>query len=231
MTTESSRPHPGLTVRPLEASDVAFAADLHGLCLPDGFFARLGVPFLNTYYGCFVRSPWAICLIAEVDRRPTGIVVGTVDSWQHYRFLVRRCGWRLGLSGGIALLARPRLAPWFLRSRGRRYARGLVRLVRRRPPRPATVGDTPTPTAGSPGAEGLLVHIAIAPHLRRSGAGGALVTAFRDEARTRGVQRVRLLAAAGDDGARCFYEKLGWDRGGDVVDADGKRWSRFVRDA
>lgn len=228
VTTDSSRHGPELTVRRLQPYDVAFAADLHLRCLPDGFFAKLGVPFLQTYYGCFVRSPWAICLMAEIDHRPAGILVGTVDSWQHYRFLVRRCGWRLGWSGSAALVSRPSLAAWFLRTRGRRYARGVVRMVWRR--LPATQRDSAvlSPALGHETA-GLLVHVAVDPSLRRSGAGAALVGAFLDGARSRGVRSARLLTATGDEGTRCFYEDMGWDQAGELVDVDGKRWARFVR--
>lgn len=228
--TSERRPGQAPIVRNLEDRDVAFAADLHHECLPDGFFAKLGVPFLNAYYGCFVRSPWAVCLIAEVDGRPAGVVVGTVDSWQHNRFVVRRCGWRLGRSGLVALVRRPRLALWFLRTRGHRYARGLVRLVWRRVPHAGTV-PPPQSSSEQSGQQALLAHLAVTPKMRRNGAGGALVGGFLDAARARGVGSVRLLAAADQDVTRDFYEKLGWDQAAEVVDVDGKRWVQFVRDA
>jgi len=228
VTTDSSRSATVPVVRDLAAYDVAVAADLHHQCLPEGFFAKLGVPFLNTYYGCFARSPWAVCLLAEVGGRPAGILVGATDSWQNYRFLARRCGWRLALSGLPALATRPGLALWFMRTRFRRYARGLVRLIIRRWPRP-TMGS-PTPSAvGSSDQEGLLVHIAVAPGLRRNGVGRALVEAFQDAARTRGVTRLRLLASADDESVGLFYESMGWRPGGQVVDADSRRWTRFAR--
>lgn len=230
VAAERRRPGQAPTVRSLQDPDIAFAAGLHHRCLPDGFFAKLGLPFLNAYYGGFVRSPWAIGLIAEVDGRPAGVVVGTVDSWQHYRFVVRRCGWRLALSGLVALVRRPRLALWFLRTRGRHYARGLVRLVRRRVPHAVTVGR-PQSSSEQIGQQGLLAHLAVAPTMRRNGAGGALVGGFLDAARARGVGSVRLLAAADQDATRDFYEKLGWDQAAEVVDVDGKRWVQFVRDA
>lgn len=219
----------GLTVRRLDVDDVSFAARLHHQCLPDGFFAKLGEPFLGTYYRCFARSPWAICLVAEVDGDRAGILVATVDSWQHYRFAVRRCGGRLALSGFSALATRPRLAVWFLRTRGHRYARGLVRLIHRRAPRSGTAGasrSAPQPGSG----EAVLVHVAVDGRWRRHGVGGALVGAFLDEARRQGPTRARLMADTGDDGALRFYRGLGWAQVGEVTDADARRWARFVRD-
>lgn len=229
MTTDRSSNADEVVVRPLTPDDVPFAATLHHDCLPGGFFARLGVGFLDTYYRSFVRSPWAICLVAELDGRPAGVLVATTESWQHYRFLVRRCGWRLGASGLAALAARPRVALWFLRSRSHRYARGLVRLVRQK--LPSAPGSSHSSGGAPPdhATEGVVVHVAVAAHRRRHGIGRSLVEGYLTEARSRGTKRARLLTATDDDGARSFYERIGWVKAGDLVDADAKSWTRYER--
>jgi len=230
MTTERSSTATVVDVRPLGPADVAFAADLHARCLPDGFFAVLGPGFLRAYYASFARSPWARCFLAEVDGCPAGTAVGVLDGWPHYRFVIRRFGWRLGPVAVAALAARPRLAGRFVRTRGRRYARGLVRLVRRRDP-VAQRGAGGGPAGGGGEPEAVLAHLAVSPRFRRHGVGTALVEAVTAGARAAGVARLRLLAPAGDAGVRHFYETLGWQETGRVVDADGKPWARYVRPA
>ena len=223
--TSDGNPSTSLLLRELTAGDVAFAAELHHRCLPGGFFARLGVRFLRTYYQSFVESPWAVALLAEVDGYPAGMVVGTLDDARHYRFVLRRCGARLALSGLLALLTRPGLAWWFLRRRARRYARGFMRIGRPTPP----AGARRPAGAASPDPTGALAHLAVAPGRRRAGVGSALASAFLDQARSAGAARVGLLTSADDPATAAFYASTGWAQAGRRVDVDGRSWVRFTR--
>lgn len=212
----------GLVVRPLSRRDLAFAADLHSRCLPHGLFPQLGRRFLRRYYSTFVRSPWAVGLVAEAEGRPVGVLVGTIDSRAHYRFVVRKC-WAPLMSAGVASLAvRPGVAWWFLRTRGRRYARGLARLAgwthRRKGPT--------TARSGSVVREGVLSHAVVGEEARGDGAGAALVSAFVAAARRRGTKRLRLLTHA-SDGAAEFYGHLGWVVAGERTGFDGTTWTEL----
>ncbi|GGI07746.1 GNAT family N-acetyltransferase [Egicoccus halophilus] len=114
-------------MRPASRRDLRSTARLHRDQLPDGFFARLGPGFLRTYHATFRRSPDAIAIVTGEPGRPGGFLVGTLDNRTHYRFVVRRCAWRLALRGLLALLARPRMGWLFVRTRALHYARWVVR--------------------------------------------------------------------------------------------------------
>lgn len=209
-------------MRPLGRKDLAFAASLHVRSLPHGLFPRLGEPFLRRYYSTFVRSPWAIGLVAESDGRRIGVVVGTVDDGAHYRFVARRCWLPLAASAVASLATRPRVALWFVRTRGRRYARGFTRLVsQRRHPRTAS-----TEGVALPPRQGVLSHVVVEEDARGGGAGGELVAAFVEWAERRGTTHLRLVTHA-TDGAAEFYRRLGWSCAGPRAGLDSAAWTEF----
>jgi len=208
-------------VRPLGRNDLAFAASLHARSLPHGFFPRLGEPFLRRYYATFFRSQWAIGLVAESGGEAIGVVVGTIDDGAHYRYVVRKCWLPLTASALAALATRPRVALWFLRTRGRRYARGFTRLIGRRRP-----GGVPTAAIGPEQRQGVLSHVVVEADWRGCGAGGELVAAFVEWAERRGTSRLRLVTHAAD-GAAEFYTQLGWTCTGQRAGLDGAVWTEF----
>lgn len=220
MSTERSSKTKVL-VRPLGRKDLGFAASLHARSLPNGLFPRLGEPFLRRYYSTFVRSPWGIGLVVESEGQAVGVVVGTIDDGAHYRYVVRKCWLPLTASALTSLATRPRVALWFLRTRGRRYARGFARLVARR--RPESI---PTGGAGPGRRQGVLSHVVVEADWRGCGAGGELVTAFVEWAERRGTADLRLVTHA-VDGAAEFYRRLGWTCTGDRAGLDGSAWTEF----
>ena len=226
MTTNRSSNHGTVAIRRLREGDAEFAATLHRDALPHGFFVALGMPFLRSYYGAFVNSPEAVALLASCDDAPAGILVGTVDDGAHYRFIVRRWWWRLLPWAFLGLVAHPSLATRFLRTRARRYARGFVRLARRTTPAApagATRAEAPTPA-------GVLTHLAVTAQSRGAGVGAALVSAYVDEARSRGARRLRTVTLADEQGAGAFYERVGWQAGPERADLDGRLWSTYTLD-
>ena len=194
--------------------DLDLAASLHARALPHGFFPQLGTRFLRSYYRAFVMSPAAIGLVADVAGETAGVLVGTIDDLGHYRFLTRKW-WVLGPPAAVALVRRPRLLLWFLRTRAHRYARGLVRFRRSTPPAP---GARPA----APGS--VLTHLAVLEHHRTNGVGRALVDAFVNHARQRGVAALRVSTLADSEGAVSFYERLGWTSTGTRHDGEGRAW-------
>lgn len=211
-------------VRPLGRRDLAFAAALHARSLPHGLFPRLGERFLRRYYATFVRSPWAVALLAESGGRPIGTLVGTADDRAHYRFVARRCWLPLVGAGLRSLAVQPGVAWWFLRTRGGRYARGLVRLARGN-----QTGSGEPGSAGPVRREGVLTHVAVDEQARGSGAGGELVTAFTAWAGSRGTSHLRLVTH-GTEGAAAFYERLGWTVSGRRKGLDGGMWTELRLD-
>jgi ribosomal protein S18 acetylase RimI-like enzyme len=215
----SSRPVPdraAASVRAMRTSDLAASAALHARLLPDGFFPQLGAHFLREYHRTFVVSPHAVALVATVDDRIHGFLVAVSSPSVHGSYVLRACGARLLLAGCAALAVRPRVLTLFVRSRARRYARGLWR--RLSPPTPATHATA--------GRWAVLSHVAVDPDLRGRGAGGALVTALHDRLLKHGVDGVVLVTAPDGDGP-AFYDRLGYDREGELVDADGQTWLRY----
>jgi ribosomal protein S18 acetylase RimI-like enzyme len=206
----------------MQARDLDFVTALHGEALPYGFFAKLGPAYLRTYHASFLASPYAITLLADLQGTPAGFVAGTIDSGAHYRFVLRHRGWRLAVVGLLALARRPRLATRFVRTRARQYAVGAMRLARPGP----TTAPRPRTTTGA----GVLAHVAVLRSRRGSGAGAALVEAFADQARARGVDRIRLSTRADESGAAPLYERLGWRRGATSIDFDGRPWVAYLLD-
>lgn len=212
-------------VRLLEAEDIAFAAKLHAQALPQGFFVLLGPRFLRAYYRGFRASPYAIALVAERDGERIGVLVGTLDSAAHHRYVVRRHGWRLAVLGAAGLVLQPRAGQRFLRTRALRYARSIARAWR-----PGSGGSAGAkPGARLRGPLGVLSHVAVATKARGTGAGTALLESFVVAARRAGTARVELVTLAGSEGAASFYERLSWHRAGEHV-RDGIQYTKFSLD-
>ena len=209
-------------VRPLTGRDLAFAADLHARCLPHGLFPRLGQRFLRRYYATFVRSPWAVGFVAEADGQPIGVVVGTLDDGAHYRFVVRKCWAPLMAAGAASLALRPRVAWWFLRTRGVRYLRALARVARWK----QRTDTATTVSAGSVVRNGVLCHAVVKEEARGSGAGAELVSTFVASAQRRGTSRLRLLTHP-TSAAVEFYMRLGWTVAGERTGLDGAAWTEL----
>ena len=193
-------------VRGMTTADVGFAAVLHHTALPHGFFARLGTSFLLCYYESFVASPHAVALVAQGPSGPAGVLVGTVRTSQHYSWVLRRFGPRLVLRGAVALLRKPRLLAFFVRTRLGWYSAALLRIGRR-----AVRRGRAQAAAGAP-EPAVLTHVAVTPFGRGTGTGAALVREFVDAAHAAGCRHAVLVTLAGPEGAGRFYQRLGWIR-------------------
>lgn len=213
---------PGVPVRAANAGDLGFAAMLHEAALPHGFFARLGEGFLRGYYRTFLESPHAVALVAVMDDRRAGVLVGTVRNRAHYRWLRRHAGRRLALAGAAALLLRPRVALAFVRHRAARYLRAWRLLAPSPRAEPGTYHDARDVA--------VLTHLSVLPEARRAGVGRALVDAFVAAAAAAGSPEARLVTLAGEEGAAHFYSRLGWSHCGDGHLADGQGISSFRLD-
>ena len=120
----------------------------------------------------------------------------------------------LALSGLRALLQRPSLLAWFLRTRLPRYARAVTRRLLPRSQESSSTREAEKVA--------VLSHVAVSPRHRGSGLGAALVERFVAEAEDASMDRVLLVTLSGEEGAGSFYERLGWKHLGDKVDHDGR---------
>jgi len=221
-------PEAGPSWRQVVPDELARIAAIHTDQLPDGFFVRFGARFLATYHATFLAGPYATALSIGPTGAPLGFVVGTSDNARHYRWLVRNAG-SLAWSGAAALSVRPGLAYRLLRTRGGRYARSLLRLLRNRAGtrassrRDADVGGS---VGAVPPVVAVLTHVAVAPEAQGTGLGRVLVEAFVAHARAQGADEIRLIAHRHTP-APGFYRRLGWSSLGARTASDGSLVEEF----
>lgn len=150
----------GVTIRPIAATDLPAVARLHEDVLTDEFLATCGRAFLRSYYRAWIDSPFAIALCA-VDERGglAGALLGSVEPTSHYRSMLRAGGVAIASRLVARALSHPRFGVELVRTRGKRYVRGLYRALRRawserragrRPPSPAPAPSGPAPSAPAP---------------------------------------------------------------------------------
>ncbi|MEU0490820.1 GNAT family N-acetyltransferase [Nocardiopsis sp. NPDC006139] len=205
----------------MELADVPTAVRLHRTNLPTGFFVELGDRFLGRYYRTFLTSPAAVALIAELEGVVVGFLVGSTDEVAHHRHTIDLSRWGLARAGATALLVRPELTARFMRTRARRYLRGIRR---------ASVPAPASPVKERPVRTGVLSHIAVDDTVRRAGVGAALVEGFARIATVHGVERLRLYTGPDNEAGCGFYKRLGWQEHPLQHDIDGKPWVPFTLD-
>jgi ribosomal protein S18 acetylase RimI-like enzyme len=198
-------PHP-VTVRPMDARDLPVVAQLHERAFAERPSAQVGNSYTSKLFDYFLTSPDAVALVAGAET-PEGYVVGAPPE-EHWRLQ------RQLLPVALAGLAR---RPWILlRAPIRRAIWGRVTNAR------ALLGAARRPDGTKPARSDLrvlsLVAIGVDPGASGRGLGKALIAAFEDEARARGVQRVELSVRKGNDRARALYERCGWAPSGEEGD-------------
>lgn len=209
----STPPTLGLRVRAMEMSDLSFVCASIRAYLPGGFFAELGDGFLSAYLRTYATSPSGCALVAELDGRQVGFLVGSVDREAYRRHVMRADRGRLLRRGIVSLALRPNLAIRFARTRMNRYLRGLRRCSRI---------DSASPTESR---LGILSHIAVATDARGVGVGRDLMDSFLGVCSAHNTPRVQLFVDPSNTGARKFYTTNGWTNADQQTDADGQHWN------
>ena len=197
-------------VRSLRRDELDVLVAVHRDALGHGFLIELGPRFLRAYEATFLDSPHAVALVATVDKVPVGALTGMLSRSAHVRWTLRHRGIRLALLGAAGLLARPRLALRFARTRLSRY---LGAWRRHRSPGP--------PVRSAAVDLAVLSHVAVLPGARGCGAGRRLVEAFVAAAAAKGAAQLRLETRRDEQGAGRFYARLGWRRSGVHSTPDG----------
>lgn len=211
-----------MKVRALVDDDVAAAVRLHLQVLNMEFLSRFGPSFMSTYYRAWRETPGALSLVAVDDNDVlVGALLGASAPATHVRAMVRTHGVRLATRLALYALTHPRIARELIVTRGRRYARGLWRLLGARLRR-----RTASPRVQVEPVVGEITHVLVDPHVQGQGIGRALVTAAIDQARVSGVDEL-VLVTPPDMTARHFYERLGWQLEGDMRSRSGEEFLRF----
>ncbi|MGH2600221.1 MAG: GNAT family N-acetyltransferase [Egibacteraceae bacterium] len=150
------------------------------------------------------------------------MLVGTTANRAHYAWVARHQTVPLGCAGLLGLARRPAVAWTFLRTRGARYAKALLRLARRK-------RSSEARTDGVQAREdvAVLTHVAVTPGARGNGAGALLIDAFLKRAAAAGRTRVQLVTLEGSRGAGGYYRRHGWTFEGPTAPRDGQVFERF----
>ena len=211
-----------VNVRSLAASDVGEVALLHCRVLDMEFLSRFGPNFMSAYYLAWIAAPDEIALVAtDGDGDLLGVLLGATDPANHVRGMVRQSGIRIALRLLMSALARPRLAKDLIVTRGRRYARGVSRLLIARVfPRKASASQ------GGGNKVGEITHVLVRPEDQGRGIGRALLDVAVRQARSAGVDEL-VLVTPPDLPARDFYERLGWQLEGTMTSRSDESFLRF----
>lgn len=219
--TDRSQPP---SIRTMSPPDIPAAVRLHERELTDDFMSRFGSRFLAELYRAFVRSPHAVALVS-VDLRTggvTGALLATLNTLANNSFVVRSHGPALAFHGLGRALSHPALARDVLRTRGRRYARGVARSVfaGRRAAKPQREGAERV---------GVVNYVMVDGGRRGGGIGASLVAAYEELAWSADLERLELVTYPGGRGAGRFYRRIGWRYAGERISASGERFALYTR--
>ena len=186
----------GIRLRPARATDTRAIARLHRAVYTDAFLPKLGEAFLRRLYLAHIEDPGSVVLVLEQQGRVIGYTAGALSlAALRARFLRR-----YGLSAGVAIaprLARPGIARRFFESA--RY---------------------PEATRALPDPE--LAFIAVAPEHRSKGLGRVLGRELVAALAERGASEVKAFVGADNAASNRMFERIGFERRGDVVVHDAR---------
>jgi ribosomal protein S18 acetylase RimI-like enzyme len=194
-------------IRPADAGDAAAMARLHADGMPDAFLPTLGPRFLARLYRAVATDPEAVALVAEGVDGIVGFAAGVASVGGFYRRFAR------GHGPAAALAAAPRLVRPGV-------ARRLLETVRY--PASGAAGNGRLPEAE-------LLSIAVAPTFRAGGTGRALADGVLAGLANRGVDDVKVVVGAANQGANRFYAKAGFREAGQLTVHRGTPSNVWIR--
>lgn len=223
-----------MIVRPLQSEDLGQSSTIHLEVLRTEFLTRAGRRFLRRYHRAWIESDDAIALAAvDTEDRVVGVLLGSTRPALHYRAMVRRHGLQLSLLLLLQALTHRSFARELLITRGRRYARGVLRmsvsvakdLVRKSRNRNRSGADV-WAVEREPQRVGEITHVMVTEELAGSGIGRALLDAAEDTAVQAKLDELVLVTMPGLSAA-AFYEHLGWERVGDRRSRSGEDFVQY----
>jgi glycosyltransferase involved in cell wall biosynthesis/ribosomal protein S18 acetylase RimI-like enzyme len=200
-----------VVVRPARVGDAAAMARLHADGMPEAFLPTLGPRFLARLYRALATDPEAVALVAEGVDGVVGFAAGVPSVGGFYRRFAR------GHGPAAALAAAPRLVRPSV-------ARRLLETVRY----PATeVNGNGDGNGRLPDAE--LLSIAVAPGFRAGGTGRTLADGVLTGLAGRGVDDIKVVVGAANQGANRFYAKVGFSHAGHLTVHQGTPSNVWIR--
>lgn len=212
----------GLTLRETRQGDVPAVVALHLAHLPHGLFPRLGRGFMARWHRTFLGAGHGVSLVVvDDDDRVIGFLAGATAQRTHVRTVLAEQKVPLALAGLGALATRPGVALHFLRTRARTYLRRLAGVQR------VQAAAEPAATAPDGTDVAVVTALVVDPAARGRGVGARLVERFVDLSAAGPAERAELITLDGGQGAREFYEGLGWTLAGTRANRDGQACLRM----
>ncbi len=175
-------------IKPMSCDDIDLVVKVHLASFPGFFLSFLGPRFLKLYYYGTCTAPEGICYVfIDSNNALSGFVVGTSNPRGFYTRLLKRYWLKFSLASVSSILRKP--------STIRRIVRAFFY------PKGTPAGDK---VAG-------LFSIGVLPELQGTGAGNKLISAFLEESKARGCERVFLTTDRDNNNVvNDFYQKLGF---------------------
>ena len=224
--------HDGLTLRETRDGDLQSVVALHLAHLPHGLFPHLGRGFMTRWHRTFLGTGHGVSLVVvDRDDRVVGFLAGATAQRAHVRTVLADDKLPLALAGLGALAVRPRVAVHFARTRARPYLRRLLGVRRGQASDAASASASdaasdaaaPAPAPDASGADVAVVTALVVDAVARGrGVGARLVGRFVDLSAAGPASRAELITLDGEEGARGFYESLGWTLADTRANRDGQ---------
>ena len=187
--------------------DIAAIIHIHISSFTNFFLTFLGPAFLKQLYLGTLIDVSGIAIVAEIDNKICGFVTGTTTPSGFYSRLIKERWWRFGMACMIPVLMRPTVIPRILRAFMK-----------------------PGQTADKRQC-GTLMSLAVAPEYQGKKVGKALVMAFLEESKRRGLHQVDLTTdRIGNDGVNFFYENSGFYCERTYTTPEGRQMNVYVSD-
>jgi len=187
-----------VTVRPMSVRDVPAVVDVHLRAFPGFFLSFLGPRFLSVLYRSTVELG-EIALVAVVDDRVTGLVMGSSQPGSFFRRLRRGRLLQFATASLYAIIRRPIVAPRLLRAL-------------RNPSE-----------AAMPPATATLFSLAVDPAAQTQGIGRMLVRAFIADCERRVARRITLTTDKFDNrSVNAFYVRMGFRVAREITTPEGR---------
>ncbi|NNN20539.1 MAG: GNAT family N-acetyltransferase [Acidimicrobiales bacterium] len=211
-----------ILLRQMETSDVDSCVELHSAVLGVEFIAKAGKSFLRSYYLSWMATSTSVSLVACIGSDVKGVLLGTYDPKTHYQEFTKGSGSKLAYEMFKASIIHPAFGVELIRTRGIRYLKGILRILRKKKE------DSNTQLSGEVeeinSAE--LTHLFIDPREQGKGIGQQLVNKMTELCIEKSVQRV-VCVTPPEFRARKFYEKIGFKDMGTTSSKSGENFVRY----
>jgi ribosomal protein S18 acetylase RimI-like enzyme len=230
-----------MNVRTMHPTDLDAVVAIHLAAFPNFFLTFLGPRFLRVFYAAAMQD--GIALVATIDDRVGGFVVGMLDSRSFYRRLLLKRSPQVAFAILPVVIRRPstlvrvlrRAKPRLMEGRTPTSARAATAALPRGsadervlPPNEADEGVRPADEKPDQGAE--LMSLAVHPREQHRGLGRALVEAFIARVHEAGAGSLWLITDAADnEGVKTFYETLGFTVRRSFTNGEGRKLVEYAR--